>query len=365
MNTSIVTFGEIMGRISSPGFSRFTQALPGSVDFTFGGGEANVAVSLAMLGAHARFVTALPKNAIADACIHTLLGLGVDTSYIARTTGGRLGLYYLEAGANQRPSNVIYDRDQSSVMITTPQSYDWEKIFRNVGWFHFTGITPALSENAAKATLAAVKAANDAEATVSCDLNFRKKLWNWREGTKPHELAEETMRGLLPYVDVLIANEEDAEQVLGIHAAGSDVESGKLNIDAYCDVAAQIVDQYKNLAKVAITLRESISASHNNWGGMLYDTDGMISYLAPLNAAGDYAPYEIRDIVDRVGGGDSFAAGLIYALTTPALNTPDSAIRFAVAASCLKHSIYGDFNYTTRAEVEALMGGKGSGRVNR
>ena len=365
MNNSIVTFGEIMGRISAPGSSRFIQALPGAMDFTFGGGEANVAVSLAMLGAHARFVTALPKNALADACVMKLRGLGVDTAHIVRPAGGRLGLYFLEAGSNQRPSNVIYDRDQSSLMITPPQSYDWDKIFRNASWFHFTGITPALSENAALATLAAVKAANDAEATVSCDLNFRKKLWNWREGTKPRDLAEETMRALLPYVDVVIANEEDAEQVLGIHAAGTDVESGKLNVDAYCDVAAQVVDQFKNLSKVAITLRQSISADHNNWGGLLYDTDGMISYLAPLNKKGDYTPYEITDIVDRVGGGDSFAAGLIYALTTPALSAPDTAIRFAVAASCLKHSIYGDFNYTNRAEVEALMGGKGSGRVNR
>ena len=365
MNLPIVTFGEIMGRIDTPEYSRFTQALPGSVNFTFGGGEANVAVSLAILGANARFVTALPKHPIAEACVMTLRGAGVETAHIVRASTGRLGLYYLETGANQRASEVTYDREYSTVSLTPPQAYDWEKVFRNAAWFHFTGITPALSENAAKAVMAAVKAANESEATVSCDLNFRKKLWNWREGTKPRDLAEETMRAILPYVDVVIANEEDAEQVLGIHASGTDVESGKLNIDAYCEVAAQIVDQFKNLSKVAITLRESISASHNNWGGLLYDTDGMIAHLAPLNAAGEYAPYEIHNIVDRVGGGDSFAAGLIYALNTPGLSDPAIAIRFAVAASCLKHSIPGDFNYATRAEVEALMGGSATGRVKR
>lgn len=365
MNTSVVTFGEIMGRVAPPGFLRFTQALPGSMEYTFGGGEANVAVSVAQLGGKSSFVTALPKHAIADACINNLRGLGVDTSHIVRTAEGRLGLYYLEAGANQRPSNVIYDRDYSSVMITPPTAYDWPGIFAQAGWFHVTGITPALSKNAALATLAALRAADEAEVTISCDLNFRKKLWNWKQGMKPRQLAEETMRQLLPYIDVVIANEEDAEQVLGIKAAGTDVEAGTLKVDAYCEVAAQIVEQFPNVSKVAITLRESISASHNNWGGMLYDADTRLAHLAPLNSADEYAPYEIRDIVDRVGGGDSFAAGLIYALSTEGLREPANAIRFAVAASCLKHSIIGDFNYVTRAEVEALAGGSASGRVNR
>jgi len=365
MSKRVVTFGEVMGRIAPPGFVRFTQALPGAMDFTFGGGEANVAASLALFGADATFVTALPKTPIGDACVMTLRGLGIDTTKIVRTSGGRLGLYYLEAGANQRASNVVYDRDHSSVMITPADAYDWADIFRGAAWFHVTGITPALSANAANATLVAAQAAKAAGAQVSCDLNFRKKLWNWRPGTRPRDLAEETMRGVLPYVDVVIANEEDAEQVLRIKAAGTDVESGHLEVAAYQDVAAQIVGQFPNVSRVAITLRESISATHNNWGGMLYDAATKLSHYAPLTADGDYCPYEIRNIVDRVGGGDSFAAGLIFALLTDGLNDAASAIRYAVAASCLKHSILGDMNYATRAEVEGLMAGQASGRVNR
>ena len=280
--TTVVSFGEVMGRIAPVGLLRFTQALPGAVEFTFGGGEANVAVSLALLGAKARFVTALPDHPIADACVMTLRGLGVDTGHIVRTAG-RLGLYYLETGANQRASNVIYDREYSSLMITPAAAYDWADIFAGAGWFHLTGITPALSAHAAEASLVAAQAAKVAGATVSCDLNFRKKLWNWRPGTKPRVLAEEIMRGLLPYVDVVIANEEDAEQVLGIHAAGSDVESGKLDITAYREVAAQLVAQFPNVAKVGITLRESISATHNNWGGMLYDAVTGQAHFAPLD----------------------------------------------------------------------------------
>jgi 2-dehydro-3-deoxygluconokinase len=365
MDAPIVTFGEMMGRIAPVGSERFTQALPGAVDITFGGGEANVAVSLAMFGAQAAFVTALPNNPIADACLMTLRALGVDTSQIVRTARGRLGLYYLETGANQRAGNVVYDREDSALMITPPEAYDWADIFSCAGWFHFTGITPALSEQTAHAVLAAVKAASEAEATISCDLNFRKKLWGWSPGVEPRALAEEVMRQILQYVDVIIANEEDAEQVLGIKAEHTDVNAGRLNVEAYCDVAAQIVEQFPNVEKVAITLRESLSASHNNWGGLLYDADSMLAYLAPLNTDGEYQPYEIRSIVDRVGGGDAFAAGLIYALTTDDLDDPATAIRFAVAASCLKHSMVGDLNYATRAEVDALMGGAMSGRVNR
>lgn len=365
MSTSVVTFGEVMGRLAPRAELRFTQALPGSIDFTFGGGEANVAVSLSIFGARAAFVTALPKNPVADACVMILRGLGVDTSKIVRTKTGRLGLYYLENGANQRASNVVYDRDYSSVMLTPASAYDWASIFQEAGWFHFTGITPALSANTAEATLIAAQAAKAAGLTVSCDLNFRKKLWNWRPGTPARELAEETMRGILPYVDVVIANEEDAEKVLSIQAEGADVESGELNVAAYYDVAEKLIAQFPNVSRVAITLRESISATHNNWGGMLYDAARKKAFFAPLDTDGNYTPYEIRDIVDRVGGGDSFGAGLIFALTTEGLNDPATAIRYAVAASCLKHSVLGDFNYTTRAEVEGLMAGKASGRVNR
>ncbi len=361
----VVTFGEVMGRIATSGFNRFTQSLPGSMDFTFGGGEANVAVSLSILGRNAAFVTALPDNPIADACVNTIRGLGVDTSKIIRTKNGRLGLYFLETGANQRASNVVYDRDHSSIMITPADKYNWNEIFDDVDWFHLTGITPALSENAADAAIKAAQAAKSAGITVSCDLNFRKKLWNWKPGTKPRDLAEETMRKLLPYIDVVIANEEDAEMVLSIHAADTNVDAGTVNAAAYVDVAKLISLQFPNVKYVAITLRESYSATHNNWGGMLYSVKDNSASFAPLNAQGEYESYEIKSIVDRVGGGDSFAAGLIYALTSTDYASTEKVISFAVAASCLKHSIIGDFNYATLSEVTALMKGAASGRVNR
>jgi 2-dehydro-3-deoxygluconokinase len=364
MSQRVVTFGEVMGRIAAPGLLRFAQALPGGVGFTFGGGEANVAVSLALLGGEARFVSAVPSNPIGDACVATLRGVGVETSGVQRRADGRLGLYYLEAGANQRASVVTYDRDGSALMLTPPEAYDWAALFADAGWFHVTGITPALCENTAAAALAATQAAQAAGLTVSCDLNYRKKLWNWRPGTPPRALAEETLRALLPFVDVVIANEEDAAQVLGISAEGTDVAAGRLDVGAYRAVAAEIVRQFPNVRTVAITLRESLSATHNNWGGLLYDAHSEDAYYAPTDVAGAYAPYEIRDIVDRVGGGDAFAAGLIFALTSGAYGASD-ALRFAVAASCLKHSIPGDFNYATRAEVEALMGGDAGARVQR
>jgi len=361
---TIVTFGEVMGRLAPEGCLRFRQALPGPMNMTFGGAEANVAASLSQLGAPARFVTALPDNVIAEACVGQLRGLGVDTSSILRTQDGRLGLYFFENGANQRPSNVVYDRSHSSVSLTPAESYDWGKAFDGAAWLHTTGITPALSKTAAESVAASAKAAKEAGLSVSCDLNFRKKLWKWEPGTDPKTLAGKTMRAILPYVDVVIANEEDAADVLDIHAANTDVESGHLDTSQYPDVARQIHEQFPNVRYVAITLRESISASHNNWGAMLYDTANKTSHFAPLRNGG-YQPYEIRNIVDRVGGGDSFGAGLIFALNTPELAEPGSAIAFAVAASCLCHSISGDINYTSRAEAEALMKGSGSGRVVR
>ena len=365
MSIRVVTFGEIMGRIASPGFLRFSQALPGMAEFTFGGGEANVAVSLAGFGLDAAFVTALPRNAIADACVADLRRLGVDTSAILRTDAGRLGLYYLETGANQRPSNVTYDRAGSAISVTQGEAYDWDRVFTGADWFHVTGITPAISAEAADAALLAVKSAKHAGLTVSCDLNFRKKLWEWRPGTSQRELAEETMRQLLVSADVVIGNEEDAEKVLGIAAEGTDVESGELDIQAYVAVARRIVGEFPNVASVGITLRQSISATHNNWGGMLYDAESDQAHFAPLDDEERYSPYEIRSIVDRVGGGDAFAAGLIFASVTAELAALQTRIRFAVAASCLKHSITGDFNIVTRAEAEKLMSGQASGRVNR
>lgn len=361
---AIVTFGEVMGRLAPEGVLRFRQAMPGTLNLTFGGAEANVAASLSQLGAPARFVTALPQNAIGDSCVGFFAGLGVDTSGILRTKQGRLGLYFFENGANQRPSNVIYDRSHSSVSLTAAVEYDWDKILDGAAWLHTTGITPALSQVAADTVRHAVETAKNKGLAVSCDLNFRKKLWGWKKGTDSKALAGKTMRGILPYVDVLIANEEDAADVLGIHAADTDVESGELAVDQYPAVAREIVRQFPNLSKVAITLRESHSASHNNWGAMLYDVPSEQAFFAPLRN-GRYEPYQIKNIVDRVGGGDSFGAGLIFALNTPELVTPDKAIAFAVAASCLCHSIVGDVNFTSRAEVESLMGGSGSGRVVR
>jgi len=361
---TIVTFGEVMARFQPEGLLRFRQTLPGKLDVTFGGAESNVAASLAQLGASARFVTALPQHPMADACVGNFAGLGVDTSCILRTKRGRLGLYFLETGANQRPSNVIYDRADSAVSLTPASEYAWDRIFAGAGWLHTTGITPSLSKTSAGATLHAVQAAKAAGLQVSCDLNFRKKLWGWETGTDSKALAGRTMREILPFVDVVIANEEDAADVLGIHAANTDVESGKLDISGYPDVARQIAAQFPNVKYVAITLRESVSASHNNWGAMLFDTATGNASFAPVRE-GEYRPYEIRNIVDRVGGGDSFGAGLIFALNTPELSAPPEAIAFAVAASCLCHSIQGDINYSTRDEVEALMKGSGSGRVVR
>lgn len=361
---TIVTFGEIMGRLCPFGFKRFKQSLPGDINITFAGAEANVAASISMLGGKARFVTALPRHDITDACIANLRGLGVDTDSIVLTDTGRLGLYWVEAGANQRPSRVIYDRDFSSVSMTPPEAYDWDPIYRDAGWLHTTGITPSLSSLSTDAALEAVKRAKEAGLTVSCDLNFRKKLWNWLPGTSANELAQQTMRKLLPFVDVVIANEEDASDVLGIKAENTDVHSGKIDAAKYSQVAKEIVSQFPNVQKVAITLRESISASHNNWGAMLYDAAEDKSYFSP-EQDGSYSPFEIRNIVDRVGGGDSFGAGLIFALNTPELANPGSAIDFAVAASCLAHSIYGDYNFSTRQEVEALLKSGGSGRVVR
>jgi 2-dehydro-3-deoxygluconokinase len=361
---TIVTFGEIMGRFCPDEFQRFRQSMPGKQNLTFSGAEANVAASLAMLGGSARFVTALPKNEIAEACITTLRGLDIDVSEIKLVDSGRLGLYFVERGANQRPSRVIYDRYYSSVSITSGNEYNWNKIFEDAGWFHTTGITPALSEISAEATEVATKSAKSAGLTVSCDLNFRKKLWKWRSGIAQAELAQQTMRKILPYVDVVIANEEDAQDVLGISAENTDVEGGQLDAEKYMEVAKKIVKQFPNVDKVAITLRESISATHNNWGAMLYDSKTHTTHFAPL-VDGQYMPYQIKNIVDRVGGGDSFGAGLIYALNTPELSEPETAIRFAVASSCLCHSINGDFNYVSRSEVETLMGGSVSGRVVR
>lgn len=360
-----LTFGEIMMRLCPEGFLRFRQALPGTLEATFGGGEANVAASLAMMGNPVRYLTALPAHGIADALLARLKGLGIDTGQILRRPEGRLGIYFLETGANQRPSNVIYDRAHSAVALAAASEYDLDAALEGITWVHVTGITPAISENAYQATLEVVRRARQAGATVSCDLNFRKKLWKWRSGTEPKALAAECMKQVVDHVDVIIGNEEDASDVFGIAAEGTEVEAGQIDADAYKQVAEALCERFGQARFVAITLRESLSASHNNWGAMLYDAAARQSHFAPLDADGQYRPYPIRNIVDRVGGGDSFCAGLIHALNSDAHSAPETAIKYAVAASCLKHSIVGDFNYSSESEIVSLMKGSASGRVKR
>ena len=354
-----------MARLAPIDRLRWRQSLPGRIEVTWGGGEANVSASLAMFGHPVRFVTALPAQPIAESIAATLRGLKVDVDQILWRKSGRLGLYFVEVGANQRGSTVLYDRDASAVSLAGPDEYEWDRILSGVKWLHVTGITPAISEAAFRSNLALVQRADSAGVTISCDLNFRKKLWNWRSGTKSTDLARECMSQTLRHVDLVIANEEDAADVLGIHAAGADVANGRLDAAAYEQVAAKIVERFPNVQKVAITLRESISADHNNWGGMLYDAASKKCCLAPLDADGSYSPYPITDIVDRIGAGDSFAAGLLHALNSPSYSAQQSAISFAVGASCLKHSIHGDFNYVTESEVAALIAGNASGRVQR
>lgn len=361
----VVTFGEVMLRLAPPEFLRLRQSLPGDLEATFGGGELNVAVSVAFQGGESAFLTVLPDNPLTDALAQELQKLGVGADLVIRSSQGRFGIYFVETGANQRGGTVTYDRDGSAIAIADPEDYDWDAAFDGATWLHVTGITPALSGNAATATRLAVENARKRNITVSCDLNFRKKLWRWNPQLPPVELARETMRGLMPFLDYVIANEEDADLSLGIRADETDVEAGELNTAAYENVGRQIVSEFPNVKGVAITLRESLSASHNNWGAMYYDAATEQSHFAPTSANGDYQPYEIRNIVDRVGAGDSFAGGLIFAMNTPELKAFPTALEYAVAASCLKHSIKGDFNYVSRSEIEALMQGSGSGRVQR
>ncbi len=360
-----LAFGEIMLRVTPPGLMRFRQALPGPLDCSFGGGEANVCCSLALLGRKTRYLTALPNHAIAESLIDSLRALGIDTDCILRRAAGRLGIYFLEGGANQRGSSVLYDRHQSAVSLAAPEEYDFPAALDGVERLHVTGITPSLSENAFRSTLGLVQLAKSNGVSVSCDLNFRKKLWRWRPGTDPQALARECMSQILPQVDLAIGNEEDAEKVLGICAKGSSVEEGRIDPEAYKAVARQIHALFPNLGQVAITLRQSISASHNNWGAMLFEARANKTFFAPLHQQGDYRPYEIRNIVDRVGAGDSFAAGLIYALDSDEFADSATAVGFAAAASCLKHSIPGDLNYATLEEIRALAAGQAAGRVQR
>jgi 2-dehydro-3-deoxygluconokinase len=332
---------------------------------TFGGAEANVAVAVAQQGGTAAFATVLPDNPLTDAFVAELRRMNVDDRLVQRVKFGRFGAYFVETGANQRSGTVTYDRDGSSIALAPMNTFDWSRILDAATWFHVTGITPAVSESAAAAAIAGATAARERGIRVSCDLNFRKKLWRWKPGVAATELAREVMPRLVSLCDLVIANEEDLETALGLRAGGSDVESGRLDVAAYGRVAAQLTEQYRGVQQVAVTLRESLSASHNNWGAMLLDRASGKAHLAPLDADGTYRPYEIRSIVDRVGAGDSFAGSLVFALQTPELAAPQTALNYAVAASCLKHSVFGDFCHVSRSEIEALMKGSGSGRVQR
>lgn len=344
MPETVVTFGEVMLRLAPPGFERFLQS-PMFVA-TFGGGEANVAVALAGFGLPARYVTVLPpKHPVADAVVSQLRSFGVDTSKIVRAPG-RMGVYYVESGANQRPSKVVYDRDYSAIALAKPGTINWDGALEGAGWFHITGITPAISQGAADLALESVMRARQKGLKVSCDLNFRKNLWRYGKS------APEVMRELFRYADVGIANEEDVQMSLGI-PADVDVHSGKLDVSQYQRLTERVMKEFTNLKVMAITLRESYSASHNGWSACLNDGQQFLTSRR----------YEITHIVDRVGAGDCFAAGLIYGLLS--LPGPQEALEFAVAASCLKHSIPGDFSRTSVEEVQALLKGGGSGRVQR
>ena len=355
MDKKVVTFGEIMMRLSPPGFLRFSQAR--SFDLVYGGGEANVAASLAGFGIPVDYVTRLPKNDLGDACMRFLReqGIGVDKIVWG---GERLGIYFLEMGAVARGSKVVYDRANSSIAAIERGMVDWKEVFADARWFHWTGITPAISAGAADVCLEAAQTAREMGLTVSCDLNFRKNLWKW--GKK----ASEVMPALVEASDIAIGNEEDAAAVFGIHAPDTDVTSGKVEAAKYRYVCEELIKRFPNLKTVAITLRGSISASHNTWSGVLYSSpsQGGVGggagefYVAPI--------YDITHIVDRVGGGDAFMGGLIYGLRTYGEDW-QKALDFAVAASCLKHSVFGDFNVATVAEVEKLMAGEVSGRVSR
>jgi 2-dehydro-3-deoxygluconokinase len=343
MTKSTVTFGEIMLRLAPPNTERLLQSP--ELIATFGGGEANVAVSLANFGLPAKYITVLPKNAIADASIAELRRFGVDTSQIVRGPG-RLGIYFLETGANQRPSKVIYDRENSAIARAKPDDLNWDTIFENAAWFHITGITPAISSTAADLSAESMQKARAHGLTVSCDLNYRKNLWKWG---KP---AATVMSELLKHVDVAIANEEDVQMSLGIQAEVN-VHSGELDHAQYEKLTKTVLEKYPNLKSIAITLRQSKSASHNGWSACLNNRKNFLTSRA----------YEITHIVDRVGTGDSFAAGLIYGLQK--LANPQDALEFAVASSCLKHSIPGDFHRCTVDEVQSLIKSGGSGRVER
>ncbi len=347
----IVAFGEIMGRLATPGALRFAQCMPGPLELTFAGAEVNAAVMIAQLGGEASFVSAVPEHAIADACLAELRKLGVHTGNLLRVPDGRLGLYFLETGANQRPGQVIYDREHSSFALTPPAAYNWDAVLDGADWLLISGISPAISRNAAEVTRTALKEAEQRHIQVAFDMNFRAKLWQWEPPLSARELAGRVLQELVPHVDLLVGGREDFQSVLAADAAGDSLEQ----------LARKIVARYPRVRQVAMTLREGISAHHNNWGGLLYDAATDQVWQAP----GVHQRYEITRIVDRLGAGDAFTGALLFAYNRPELAAPETALQFATAASCLAHSIQGDYNLISREEVEALLAGDDSGRVRR
>lgn len=355
-----VCFGEIMARFAPPDHLRIAQAMPGMMEVAFAGAEANAAVTIAQLGGRADFVSALPCNPIADAAVAALRGAGVGVAPVVRSAQGRCGIYFVETGASQRGGLVVYDREGSAFALAGPDDYPWPEIFANAGWFHTSGIAAGVSRVAADATHAAIRAARHAGVTVSCDLNFRRKLWRWDPGVAPEALARRTLATMLPGVDVLIGNPYDLADLIGEeHDAEPD---GAL--EAHAALAARVAARWPQLRWIAMTLRQNHSASHNRWGALLFRPGDGAVFSAPQEG-GRYAPYEIHTIVDRVGTGDVFSGALIFALQTVELAEPARALKFAMAASCLAHSIKGDFFHSTRAEVEGLMKGDGVGHVSR
>ncbi len=339
-----------MARLEPPGFQRFQQVMPGSLKVTFAGSEASIAASYAYLGGEATFVTALPHHEIAEACLADLRSLGVDTRHIVRTHEGRLGLYYFERGVNQRPANVIYDRDGSSVSLTPADAYNWDQIFDEAEWFVISGITPAISRNAATVSRIAVEEAARRNVRICCDMNYRSKLWKWDPSFSSRELAGNTMRQLLPFVDLFMTGQEDL-----VDTFGYDSQTDPMLL------IQPLIAEFPKIGSVAMSRRVSTSASFQKYGGLLYDVESDQVHSAPS----EDSLYEINPIIDRLGAGDAFTAGLLFAMTTTELADPEIAIQFATAAGCLAHSNEGDYHYSSRAEIERLMTGNASGRVRR
>ena len=358
----IVTFGEVLARITTEGYYTFRQSLPGRVTFSFAGAEANVAASISLLGGKSRYVTALPDNDISEACLGNLRNLGVDESHILKKESGRLGIYFVQAGADQRPSKVIYDREGSTFSTTEGCEYDWDSIFQGASILHVSGITPAVSKTAAEAQLLCMKKAKEHGLLISFDCNFRSKLWNWEPGTPKEKLAGRVIGEMMDYVDILFAARMDAEALLGIHV---DCDKNASRIDEQPYIAEAINRRYGSVKLLLTTMRQSISATYNKWGAAMYDISDGMQYVSPC-IDGQYVPYDITSIVDRIGAGDSFAAGLLFALTDPELGKDkQSVIDFATAASCLCHTILQDINFVSREDVLALMKSGGHGTVSR